>query len=206
MKRLILILSLFLLATPAWGSLLSFDSTGEYAQKYDFGFYLGGSNFGWVGGPVANNSLGNAFQFEVGSPILIGNIVSDISVWDYYRPDECLGLDHLYFDYIFYSGTERDRYYNKLIPDMSTELARTHIDLYNDTDRDLTYLDHYSQPIDLWLDSGTYWLAYERGFSDSMSTGQISNVRYKNMILPEPTTMILFAFGFASALLKKRLI
>lgn len=188
MKKWSLLAVLLLVPSLAHASLLSFDFTGIRAQRSDLGgyapvIYQEGS---FIGGSAANNTLGYAYQFETLSKTQVRNVITDLTVYDLDEEK----IDTVRFDFLFYTASSPSPA-GSYVPDVASGTKKAPV-----AAAEGTYQGLASKRINLMLDPGVYWLAFERDPGQSMGQGYLTNFQFEGTIVnPEPATMLLFGFG-----------
>ena len=185
-----------LLAFPGIALAFNFEGlpfTNNSAERFDLGGYYKTYSLGSViGGPTANNSLGYASRFELAETTTLSQVLFDMSLSSYGEHSANVGVD---FYFKIYGG---DTFYHDsqdLIPNLNNLLfqsqpgsLRFDIDLIKDGG-----LIYYKQgqslfslksDVNITLEPGVYWLAFERNYGDSMDSGGFLSVKVETVIAP----------------------
>lgn len=204
-KYIICILLLFIpynvFATP-----VSIEFTGVTAQLFDTPGYLeeghGAGSAIYFGGAPAMNVRGGARQFTVSCKTFIQHASADFFIFDtaasfFESSNAFMGK----FTYIFYGNTLVNDEHRGTVPDITSTIKHSaEIDLFGDG-----FHGHIaSEPLDMWLSPGTYWLGIEGGPGRGLCYG--SNIQLSGYPVPEPAAMLLFIVGifFLSSSIKKK--
>ena len=204
MKRMILCVLFLLAPAISQGTPIAIEFTGVSAQLFDVPGYLeeghgaGGSIY--FGGLASMNVRGGATQFTVSQRTFIGFTLSDFFVLDYSGSANDSNRALMgEFSYVFYNQTIDHEYWGT-IPDRTSLIKRSSIiSLYGDG----VHENSSSEYLDLWLDSGTYWLGIEGGPNRGVCYS--SNIHFSGYTpVPEPATMALFSMGLLFVYPKKK--
>ncbi len=221
MKKCLALIIFLLFAADAHAFIIDVNYTGNVAERIDAcGYGCGvGSTGGYIGGPVANNSLGGAFQFNVDKPTRINYLLASAHVSNYYAPEgEAEGME---FYFKLYTGTLNTYHGDPSLPYPDVEtlaliapmfVTTSTYDVYYpelDSWHTFTQEGYYSDvqlPFKYNLKPGTYWIARERNYGQGGPIVDDISVKFANsrIVTPEPATMLLFGSGLAGVFLRKR--
>jgi hypothetical protein len=215
MKKIILAIA-FLLVTVNAHALINLAYTGNFAERNDvIGYYPISYLGNQIGGPIANNTLGYAQQFYLLDPSYFSSIHFDMKIISqggyeipagYSMPAE--GMGGVDFKFKIYEGDAGYSNYlggNAIRPDVS-HLRYTSDPVvlkFNEVDfvtpggttylKDTQYYYNQIKDINLELNPGTYWLAWER--DDSSNIGIFTSKELVGHHAPEPATVLLMGVG-----------
>lgn len=203
MKIFCLCIGLLLCAVPSFAFPIAFENT--YAELFDFpNVYMYAPIFGRVGGPAADNSMGYAQRFTLTETTYISSVDFDmhLTTFNHHRPG------FIDFDFFIYEGDKvwHDDLWN-FGPDRSQlhfrsspVVLHTDLDFYTQggvaiykEEQDILGL---TKAIDITLNPGSYWLAHEREYGQSMDYGAFkSKTLNGSTAVPEPASLLLMMGG-----------
>lgn len=183
------------------------DYTGNVAEKFDFGGYIPGSTGGYMGGPMANNSRGGAFQFIVMTQTQFDCIILDALAFNQGYAD----IEESEFSFKLYKDDGVSRYRNP-VPNTANLIAMSPVYLTSEHRADKAYTDHVIS-FQANLEPGTYWFAREREYGDKAMMVTSIEARFAandvgesmaNIHAPEPSTLALLGGGLWAMLRRRK--
>ncbi|BCL59436.1 hypothetical protein DGMP_01290 [Desulfomarina profundi] len=206
MNKYIVCMLLLFIPYQAQATPFSIEFTGVTAQLFDTPGYLeeghGAGSAISFGGPAAMNIRGGARQFAVSCRTFIQYVSADFFIYDmaasFYESSDGFMAD---FTYIFYGNTIVNDDLRGTVPDISSAIKHSNvISLFGDGSHEQVA----SEPLELWLTPGTYWLGIEGGPARGLCYG--SNIQLSGYPVPEPAAMLLFIMGifFLATSIKKK--
>lgn len=195
MKRMVIIVALFLgLATPSF-AYFDFPFTGNQSVRYD--------TIGWSPQPYKGtflNGSGASNVLEIADEFYISEAIDiDILKFNALVADHNLGEDTSFFYFDIYEGTviKEPPFLVGPIPDQRIFQSQTPL-LVNETPFDKQFSDIFV-PFDITLAPGTYWLSKQRGAGTATYS-----VNQQYGVVPEPSTLGLLAIGLVGLVRRKR--
>lgn len=212
MKTIVVVLIL-LFSSKVYADPVLLDWTGLKAEKFDYGFYIGGNAPNFIGGPAANNSLGGAWQFTVAAETKIDWLA--VSGHAYTAAQASYDYD-IYFK--LYQGTDVNEH-GGVRPKTEYFAANPwEVHIPGDHNANATFdLAESIIPFPVLLEPGDYWFAQERLYGESSGMAfvmpevefvdppaSLASIETPAAVAPEPITLALFTLGCAGIMLRRK--